>query len=515
MASRSVSPGGALLRASRVFAIPPALPRPMGDLSAQAIFNSDTATLPHPTHLSITTPQSSRARGDWGFKRPLPLRSTTKTSTPFIRVEAIDTFEHITEFGSSADHALSLQKWQEMGVPLTIPLTKNTRNYEHEERKSVFEDDIDSTIESDNKFSKTDTARWNYKGPWLAGMTEGDFNTYITRQVQDKKSDFRKFLREACARSLTAEARRKAVGEEELPAAIQTEDVTEEQMTEYVKILRHDRSELYGLIRAFLDLPPAPTVQVDDYANLISEALSRGATGPNDTYDINTGHAAISASPYAKTGPPKTHPSAGLAYSRTNAHIYNHPEFGPQRSKAPIKARVVLPGQAAVGNFAPKLGVGGFVTEVPDGELGGFKQRPVGRAWKSAVTIPGMTSIEPDKKGGSKAYVEPLHAQVDPSGRVILKVAIAQAEAVAVQEGTTDRMPDPTRNIGSMRPAWKSPEGLQEAAVAGSQFAMSYGLRSPGARRNAMAEDAAAKQAREQEASKELASMMKDDELPF
>src|SRR5271167_5280501 len=125
MASRSVSPGGALLRASRLFSVPPPLPRPAGDLSSTAIFNSDTATLPHPIHLSITTPQSSLARGDWGFKRPLPLRSTTKSSTPVIRVDAIDTFEHITEFASAADHSLSLQKWQEMGVPLSTPSLKN------------------------------------------------------------------------------------------------------------------------------------------------------------------------------------------------------------------------------------------------------------------------------------------------------------------------------------------------------------------------------------------------------
>src|ERR1700710_2293162 len=119
MASRSVSPGGALLRASRVFSIPPPLPRTPSDLSSTAVFSSDTATLPHPIHLSVITPQSSLARGDWGFKRPLPLRSTTKTSTPVIRIESIDTYEQVTEFGSAADHSLTIKKWEEMGVPIT------------------------------------------------------------------------------------------------------------------------------------------------------------------------------------------------------------------------------------------------------------------------------------------------------------------------------------------------------------------------------------------------------------
>ncbi len=459
MASRSVSPGGALLRASRIFSIPPALPRPAGDLSSTAVFNSDTATLPHPIHLSITTPQSSLVRGDWGFKRPLPLRSTTKTSTPFIRVEAIDTFEHITEFGSSADHALTLQKWQELDVPLSTPPTKERESnlmHRNKQERSVFEDDIDSTTQSERGSLRIDDARWKFKGPWLAGQTEGQFNEYVQKEVRRRKGEFHQFLRASCANALTREAQRKASGEEESLPIFETSAITEAQLTEYIKSLRQDHTELYKQIRTFLDLPPSPSSKFNTDA-LLSE-LTLGAKSasfkPEDALPV-------SMSPYAETGPPKTHPSAGLAYSRTSQHLHNHPVYGPQRNKPPVQARVVMPKGAAVGNFAPALGVGGFVTDVPAGDnsfdVRGFSQRNrTGMKNASRGMIPGLLNIEPDKQGGSKAWVHPKSASVDPKGRVILTVIPGDEEAVAVREGKADNIPKP--DLGGFK---KGPVGTQ------------------------------------------------------
>ncbi|PVH83506.1 hypothetical protein DL98DRAFT_513028 [Cadophora sp. DSE1049] len=431
MASRSVSPGGALLRASRVFSIPPPLPRPMGELSSTAIFNSDTATLPHPIHQSITTPQSSLARGDWGFKRPLPLRSTTETSTPFIRVEAIDTFEHITEFNSSADHAITLQKWQEMGVPLTTAMPDTNRgDFKASEVRSVFESDLDSIAESDGgNLGKEDT-RWKFKGPWLAGQTEGDFNAFLTSEVRKRKAEFQQYLRTACAKALTAESRHAAEGE--MPPAVEASEVTEAQFTEFVKGLRNTRAELYKHIRDFLDLPPAPAKKVD-----VEQLLRNNGVNIPDNNVLPA-----SRSPYAETGPPKTHPSAGLSYSLTNAHTYNHPVWGPQKNPPPVLSRVVMPKSAATGQFGVALGVGGFVTELPAGQdsfnLGGSgrfsrQQRP-----KEA---PGTLTVDPSKLGGSKMWVHPTKAHVDPTGRVVLTVESGDPEAVAVHEGTTDQIP--------------------------------------------------------------------------
>jgi len=301
-------------------------------------------------------------------------------------------------------------------------------------RRSVFEDDIDTTADE----SRHEDNRWKFKGPWLASQTEGDFNTYVVTEVRKRKLEFQEYIRAACARALTVEARRSATEagrSEEAPPAIEASDVTEEQLTTYTKTLRDERINLYKLVRSFLDLPPASTKHVIDR---FLDAM--GTSTRSQTFHGKD--LAEPTSPYADTGPPKTHPSAGLAYSRTSRYIYNHPVWGPQRSKPPVKARVVMPKGAATGSFAPALGVGGFVTDVPSGS---FNPDSVGMKYKKTAkpVIPGVLNIEPEKVGGSKVYVQPTHARVDPKGRVILSVEGADEDAVAVLEGNTDNIPVP------------------------------------------------------------------------
>merc|ERR1711964_913431 len=105
-----------------------------------------------------------------------------------------------------------------------------------------------------------------------------------------------------------------------------------------------------------------------------------------------------SRSPYAETGPPKTHPSAGLSYSLTNAHTYNHPVWGPQKNPPPVQSRVVMPKSAATGQFGAALGVGGFVTELPAGQdsfnLGGSGRFSRQHRQKEA---PGTLTVDPSK----------------------------------------------------------------------------------------------------------------------
>ncbi|RFU28252.1 hypothetical protein B7463_g8097, partial [Scytalidium lignicola] len=458
MASRSVSPGGALLRASRVFSIPTPLPRPISDLSSAGAFVSDTATLPHPIELSIETPQSSLAKGDWGFKRPLPLRSTTNTSTPLIRVKAIDTYEHITEFGSAADHTLSLRKWQEMGVPLSPPVKSRGLGDRFESTfgsgKSVFEDDIDSTVPSTEQNSRREDAGWKFKGPWLSGLSDGNFSEYIQKQVRRRKGEFHKFLRTACAAASTRQAQRAAREQGvEIPPPVEASQVTEEQLREFIKVLRHDRSELYKQIRDFLDLPPSPAPKID-MPGFFNALLSNDQPKSSSS---SQGFMQQSDSPYAESGPPKTHPSAGLSYLRTSAYTYNHPIYGPQKTAPPVQARVVMPKGASIGNFAPALGVGGFVAAVPSGSSA-FDLRTRKKGRPNRATIPGLFQIELDKAGGSKTYVQPTSASIDPKGRVILNVQPADPEAVSVAEGTVNELPQeyqrpkPEKTIGFAKP---------------------------------------------------------------
>ncbi|KAH6676286.1 mitochondrial ribosomal protein MRP51 [Halenospora varia] len=439
MAARSMAPGAALLRASRLFSVPPPLPKPIGELSTTVTAVSNTATLPHPIHMTITTPQSSQNQGDWGLKRSLPLRSTTKSSTPLIRVESMDTFEHITEYASAADHTLSLEKWHEMGIPITVPQNRKTNNrtITRGNGKSVFEDDIDSThhtAPTTKGGADLQDVKWKFEGPWLAGMTDGEFSDYVSKEIRRRRIPFQKYLKAECAKEMTKKQRmdNAETGVEEATPEVQANDITDEQFREYVLDLRQDRTQLFLKIRAFLDMPPSPAPQID-----VESLLFLSKDGPT------------SASPYAETGPPSTHPSAGLYYSRSNAKLFNHPKFGPQKFQPPVEARVIKP-QSALGSSGSLLGVGGFVTDIPAGDYG-FKVKaanvPAGIIQEPLTG--GIANIEPDKFGGSKTYIQPQSATIDTKGRVVLKVSSAEEQAVYVKLGKTDQLkiPEPVKKI--------------------------------------------------------------------
>ena len=141
------SPTARRLRSSRLFSLPPPLPQPAMELLTRAgqVKVSDTATQPYPTRQAITAPASSRNRGDWGLKRPLPDK-TNNTSSPHVRINAIDTLEHITDFDSAADHTLSLEKWQEMNIHMASrPDSTATHIYPTTPGPSAFSSIMDNT----------------------------------------------------------------------------------------------------------------------------------------------------------------------------------------------------------------------------------------------------------------------------------------------------------------------------------------------------------------------------------
>jgi hypothetical protein len=417
----------------------------MQELSSTAAFGSDSATLPYPVNLSITTPKASLARGDWGFKRALPLQSTTKTSTPLIRLHKIDTYEQVTDYASAADHTLTLRKWEEIGVHISTPPRRNSNALGYSEagkkgERSVFEDMIDSTIKDDGD-DKSRDKRWRFNGPWLAGLTDGEFSNYVMKEVRKRKLDFNKLLEKACADAATKESHRIArERDEEVGPAVQPSDLTEQQLMDYIKSLRDDRTELYKLIRQFLDLPPAPNPVLPSGSEWLANMLDK-PTGSSVPSIDSRAYQPTSESPYADSGPPSTHPSAGLSYGRSSAHTFNHPLYGPQNKSPPLQARVVMPKGASTGNFAPVLGVGGFVVHVPAGE-NSFNTRGTSSKHRGGAesVIPGLIAIEPNKVGGSKAYVNPKSASVDTRGRIVLQVEQADPEAVAVMEGDVDKI---------------------------------------------------------------------------
>ncbi|KAI9779222.1 MAG: hypothetical protein M1839_007474 [Geoglossum umbratile] len=419
MSSKRFSPTASLLRTSRLFSLPPPLPRPLPELTPSGTNHSNTATLPFPVYSAISAPQSSLSRGDWGLKRQLPLKSTINSSTPTIRIGAIDTWEHITEFESAADHVSTVRKWQEMHIPMSVPdgrrptaSTVNTMGWALDgPHRSVFESKLDSTLPNPGD-PATDARRWKFGGPWLAGKTEGEFNRYLDREIRRRKMEFRQYIR----KHVVAKKRRISVENGQVPEATEhataEDEVSEDELQDYIISLRADKAKLNALIHKFLDLPAPPIVGLP--------------SSSNHGFGMNPGSV---KSIYAETGPPKTHPSAGLSYLRTSSHIQNHPLLGPQANPTPVQARILVPRKSATSssNLA-KLGVAGVVCH--DSVAASFRQD------KLPDGTPGITRLDVHMPGGAKLWVHPSRASVGVGGRIKLETVRANKTVLAIHEGS-------------------------------------------------------------------------------
>ncbi len=415
MSARSVSPGGALLRASRMFSLPAPLPAPKPDKGA-SIFHSETATYPYPTHQVITTLSTSRKRGDWGLKRPLPLRSTTTTTHPMLRIKAVDTSEQITDYASATDHGMTLKKFQELGMPVTIRRAASGNRIEMKDRISVprmsaFEDQVDSTDISETERTAAADDRWKFQGPWLAGMSQGAFNRWLAEVVRPQRPQFRRFLKEKIAKDMQREAAEKALDEGVEPVgSIDADSVTDDQLIDYLRHLRLHRQALFDMVGDFLDLAPIKPPKPSE-----SNAISSQPAGSR--FDFHTVN-----SPWAEQGPPITHPSAGLSYLRTSMYLPNHPIYGPQAHQPATEARIMRlrrPGQV----LGAKLGVAGFVVDSPLGDTASNSR---------TGPVVNLDSFDPTIRGGAKTWVQPQNVVVDAMGKIIINVADAHPETVLV-----------------------------------------------------------------------------------
>ena len=444
MGARAVSsPGGALLRSSRMFS----MPKPLAEPSSGNLFlgehKSDTMTRPYPQYQSITSPLSSREKGDWGLKRPLPLKTTMTTTTPLFRVKKVDSIESVTDFTSAADHSLSLEKFQEMRIPISVPASDD-RYRESSLRKemgvkSVFEEDMDFTAKEG---SRNDDKRWKFKGPWLARLTEGEFKAYLDKKVRPKRAQFRELLRQRLADGLTEKQNAEAMEQgKAAPAPVLPKDVTDEQFTEYLWSLRHNRATLYALVSKFLDLAP----------------LGK-PVGVVQTGIFGLDHMKVPDSPYGLAGPPPSHPSAGISYLRTGAVMENHPIYGPQSKKSPVLSRIVHPRS---GPTPARLGIGGFVAAVPPGD-NDFNTRLL-RGRRDRQPLAGINHLDTQSYGGGKAFVEATTAFVNPSGSVVVQTRETSAEAQLIAKEARGE----TRiyNTSAQKPAAPRKASLNEARI--------------------------------------------------
>ncbi|KAJ5931750.1 hypothetical protein N7516_006239 [Penicillium verrucosum] len=370
MASARLSPTANLLRNSRLFALPKTL-KGRNDLTSR---ESDTATLPHPVRASIVTPQSSLARGDWGLKRPLPAKSTSeKSSRPVVRVHALDTYEHVTDFESAADHTVTLEKFQELHMPMSLPSKVNYATSVVPRHQSPFETHLDNT-ETSQGLQEPGAKQFRHTGPWLAGQTEAEFAEYL-KQVTRNKPELLQKLREQFVAKRSAEIRKLAQDNGE-DLDTQPAIVTDAEFNAYIKTLRNDPFALGPVLSSF---------------------------------------------EYAVSGPPKTHPSGGLSYTRSHALIHNHAQFGPQAHQRPVEARILRPKGRFKGRMARALaGIGGIAVE----DLNAM-------TFVEQGTPPGLTFFDASIPGGGKYWVTPIRASVDSDGRIGLSSYRASATAKA------------------------------------------------------------------------------------
>ncbi|CAK7225009.1 hypothetical protein SCUCBS95973_005713 [Sporothrix curviconia] len=441
MAAKSVSPGAALLRSSRLFSLPPKL-RHVNDAAHQNLGFSDTATTSLPTMQAIASPRISRRNGDWGLKRPMPPRANSARKDPLIRIRELDSIEAITDYDTATGHNRTLRKWQALNTPITSQT--DTEQRQQLAGRSVFEESVDVIAIDPAKRHTAEDKRWKFEGPWLAGINEGEFQTYLKKKVRTRRSEFREFLREQLATDRNAAATADAVehGSDSVAAQpVKAADIADDELTEYLRLLRHDRPRLYRLVGKFLDLVPVePSDKI--YRNLARSTSSGGFLSPltsltSSSPSLTSLTSAISAggpagSPWSQDGPPITHPSAGLSYLRTAAYIDNHPVYGPQKAHPPVNARVVQP-RTYSGSWTAKVGVAGFITDNPFGESAYINTRNSNMN-STARTIPALSIIDPSIPGGAKIPVRVASAKVNSQGRVVVTAAEADPETVLVQE---------------------------------------------------------------------------------
>jgi hypothetical protein len=278
--------------------------------------------------------------------------------------------------------------------------------------------------------------RWRYRGPWLAGQTDGEFNEYVSKSVRRRKGEFREFLRTGLAEEKMKEKRlQEGIDDVETPLP----NITDAQLETYIKTLRRDPSALNSRIRRFFDIVPVSNA---GFTNQPSELMTWLDPTNNESKKETYKDTYTTDSPYAAIGPPITHPSAGLSYSRTASKLHNHPVFGPQRASNIVEARIVLPRTGVTGSVIPVLGLGGFVAETPARDPS-FEFNAPTRSHPGAIPtplVPGLIKIDPEKAGGSKVWIRPKHAYIDPKGQVQMTVAKADFESVAIKLERTDEL---------------------------------------------------------------------------
>lgn len=333
-----------------------------------------------------------------------------------------DTFEHVTDFESASDHVMTLEKFQDLHMPVSLLSKVNYSNSSKmEPHKSPFERDLDNTAYSEG-VDKSGVKQFRHKGPSLAAMTESEFAAYL-KSVQQNKGPVNE-VRNRIRRSIVARRRKEAQDKGEDLQTMDTK-VSDADIMNQLRQLRDDPTALGPLVFELFDLPSPPPVPKDRIRDKYFE--------PPGTK--------LSSSEYAVAGAPKTHPSAGLSYQRTLASLYNHPKYGPQAAQRPVEARILRPKGRFRGRVSKAVaGVAGITME----DLNAV-------AFSEQSAPAGLSHFDASIPGGGKYWVSPIRTYIDPEGRISLASTRASATARAPYGIEDYQKPTPTRIFGVAR----------------------------------------------------------------
>lgn len=369
-----------------------------------------------------------------------------------------------------------------MGAPLLIKGKRDTFTNNNKSITSVYDATVDNTdreavrlamFQSSDASSQSRrngvpssqpqaTKRWKYGGPWITGMQEGQFATWLSRSgLQERKKEFRTFLIQRMLERRVRNEERvlREQGERRALSAAQKETFRAEIESNYdteLKRLRDEHeiqflgSEMTAAICDFLDLPGI-----------------RGQVGAGDIAATSALQDELTSGLGASdSGPPSTHPGAGLGHVRSNAVMENHPFWGPQAYASPVLARVVTPRNNYQGSrYQAMIGVGGVVTNDPVGNSGRQDRRHVAPTEYNEENIPEQyldtdrmtTVIDTDLPGGNKTWVHPQTAHIDERGRIRLDVGRGDQEAIAVKRNKVEPIHE-ARSASSRGPAPYAPQ---------------------------------------------------------
>jgi Mitochondrial ribosomal protein subunit len=453
---------------------------------------SDTATLPYPTQQVIATPNFNRKRGDWGLKRPLPLKSTVNSSG--VQINELDTHDQITDFAPASNYEKALAKLQELNLNITRPgVKKETRRFESP-RPSAFEPGFDHTSQVADKSKTQDedlsgyglSKRWTRRGPNLKDMCDSEFQEYLENKVRQRGDEFMAILRKTAAREFVVKMSHKSqhdMLEVDKLFYLWLSNLSDQGLQAFVQYRTTDSSsssldlsaEKFPTFKSYLDdyinttgrIPAVHQSQRTESQGEVQEgtqdeAITHGSQlehkvaekwdkywqfflanfRNNSGTDSTTRKAIVEfldlpssamATEMSMNSQPQTdfttHPSAGLSYHRTHAVLDNHPIYGPLKASIPRQGRVLLGRGSPVG--------GSYRNNQKSGENRvGLAGVAVGVADFGASTIQNPITGNA-AKGGEKRWLVVSQAEIEPKGRLCVTVRRANDAAIAV---ATDEM---------------------------------------------------------------------------